>query len=99
MKKKNPVDVMICRIFLSIVPVTLTNYCKLDLFNIHKINTFCLYAIYTEAVQLRAQSVLGQLDGEIPSAREGQSAEPDTLLDTGDADFSGLSGGMVTGWR
>ena len=52
-----------------------------------------------EAVQLRAQSVLGQLAGEIPSTRDGQSAEPDKLLDTDDADFSGLSGGAGMGWR
>ena len=51
-----------------------------------------------QAVQLRAQSVLGQLDGEIPSTREGQSAEPDKLLDTGGADFSGLSEGSGMEW-
>ena len=52
-----------------------------------------------EAVQLRAQSVLGQLSGEIPSTRDGQSAEPEKLLDTSGADFSGLGGGgMAMGW-
>ena len=50
-----------------------------------------------DAVKLRAQSVLGQLDGSIPSTRDGQSAEPEKLLDTSGADFSGLSGGMSMG--
>ena len=40
---------------------------------------------------LRAESVLGQLDGEIPSTRDGQEAEPEKLLDTSGADLSGLS--------
>ena len=53
------------------------------------------------AAELRAQSVLGQISGEIPSTREGQTAEPDKLLDTGSADLSGLNsmgiGGMNFG--
>ena len=55
-----------------------------------------------EVVKLRAQGVLGQLSGEIPSTREGQSAEPDKLLDTSGADLTGLTeggsgGGMGSG--
>lgn len=46
------------------------------------------------AVELRAQGVLGQLRGEIPSTRDGQSAEPDKLLDVSGADLSGLTGGI-----
>ena len=42
---------------------------------------------------LRAESVLGQISGEIPATKEGQTAEPEKLLDTGDADLSGLSSG------
>lgn len=44
------------------------------------------------AIELRAQSVLGQLSGEIPSTREGQEAAPDKLLDVSSADLSGLTG-------
>ena len=65
---------------------------------------FCTYEEYEAAVvsinyavTLRAQSVLGQLDGAIPSTRDGQAAEPDKLLDTSGADFSGLSGGVGIG--
>ncbi len=65
---------------------------------------FCTYEEYEAAVvsinyavTLRAQSVLGQLDGTIPSTRDGQAAEPDKLLDTSGADFSGLSGGVGIG--
>ena len=49
------------------------------------------------AIQLRAQSVLGHLSVEIPSTRDGQSAEPEKLLDTSGADFSGLTGGAGMG--
>ena len=66
---------------------------------------FCTYEEYeaaasslTQAVQLRAQSVLCQIEGTIPSTRDGQSAEPEKLLDTSGADFSGLgSGGGMGG--
>ena len=44
-------------------------------------------------IELRAESVLGQIAGEIPSTRDGQEAEPEKLLDTSDADLSGLTGG------
>ena len=44
-------------------------------------------------IGLRAESVLGQISGEIPSTRDGQEAEPDKLLDTSGADLSGLTGG------
>ena len=43
-------------------------------------------------IELRAEGVLGQLDGEIPSTRDGQKAEPEKLLDTSGADLSGLTG-------
>ena len=65
---------------------------------------FCTYEEYEaaansliQAVSLRARSVLGQIDGSIPSTREGQAAEPEKLLDTSDADFSGLGGGTGGG--
>ena len=65
---------------------------------------FCTYEEYeaaanslVQAVQLRAQSVLGQIEGTIPSTRDGQSAEPSKLLDTSGADFSGLSSGGMGG--
>ncbi len=44
-------------------------------------------------IELRAEGVLGQLNGDIPSTRDGQEAEPEKLLDTSDADLSGLTGG------
>ncbi len=49
------------------------------------------------AIEWRAQGVLGQLSGEIPSTREGQEAEPDKLLDTSGADLSGLTSGFGMG--
>ena len=49
------------------------------------------------AVELRAQSVLGQLSGEIPSTREGQTAEPEKLLDVSGEDLSGLTSGYGMG--
>lgn len=49
------------------------------------------------AAELRAQSVLGQISGEIPSTRDGQSAEPEKLLDTTGADLSGLTSGFGMG--
>ncbi len=56
------------------------------------------------AIELRAQSVLGQIEGTIPATRDGQSAEPEKLLDTAGADLSGLSSGYGMGvgrnmWR
>ena len=48
-------------------------------------------------IELRAESVLGQISGEIPSTRDGQEAEPEKLLDTGSADLSGLSGSSEMG--
>ena len=48
-------------------------------------------------IELRAQSVLGQISGDIPSTREGQTAEPEKLLGAGDADLSGLTGGAGMG--
>ena len=49
------------------------------------------------AAELRAESVLGQISGEIPSTRDGQSAEPEKLLDTSSADLSGLTSGFGMG--
>ena len=49
------------------------------------------------AAELRAESVLGQISGEIPSTRDGQSAEPEKLLDTSGADLSGLTSGFGIG--
>ena len=46
------------------------------------------------AAELRAESVLGQISGDIPSTRDGQSAEPEKLLDTSSADLSGLTSGF-----
>ncbi len=40
-----------------------------------------------EAVQLRAQSVLGQLAGSIPSTSDGQKENPDSLLDASAIDL------------
>ena len=45
------------------------------------------------AVQLRAQGVLGQLSGEIPSTRDGQEAAPELLMDVSDEGLSGFTGG------
>lgn len=49
------------------------------------------------AAELRAESVLGQISGEIPSTRDGQAAEPEKLLDTSSADLSGLTSGFGMG--
>ena len=49
------------------------------------------------AIKLRAESVLGQISGEIPSTKEGQKAEPEKLLDTSGADLSGLTSGYGMG--
>ena len=50
---------------------------------------------YLEAVEMlrttierRAESILGQLDGTIPSTSDGQEAEPEALLDCTDIDLS-----------
>jgi spore coat protein CotH len=55
---------------------------------------FYTYDEYTEAsdmlyetVKLRAESILGQLDGTIPSTDEGQKANPDALLDASSIDI------------
>ena len=50
-------------------------------------------------IGLRAEGVLGQLSGEIPSTREGQEAEPEKLMDTSEADLSGLTGGSSSEMR
>ncbi len=64
---------------------------------------------YTEAVDMlktvierRAQSILGQLDGTIPSTTDGQQADSSTLIDASDLDLSVMGsqgGGMMGGGR
>lgn len=49
------------------------------------------------AIKLRAESVLGQISGDIPATKEGQAAEPEKLLDTSGADLSGLTSGYGMG--
>ena len=52
-----------------------------------------------DTVKLRAESVLGQLDGSVPSTREGQTASPDALIDASGIDISvmGSQGGANRG--
>ena len=49
---------------------------------------------------LRAESILGQLNGTIPSTEEGQTADPDLLVDTSELNFSAMGsmggGGLAT---
>ena len=58
-----------------------------------------------ETVKLRAESILGQLDGTIPSTDEGQKADPSKLVDASSIDidvmgtFSMGRGGMEEGKR
>ena len=56
---------------------------------------FYTYDKYTAAadmlidtVKLRAESVLGQLDGTVPSTHDGQTANPDVLIDASSIDIS-----------
>lgn len=70
---------------------------------------FCTYADYQTGVEtleafieLRVESVRGQLDGSIPSTSDGQQENPDALIDTGDLDVSltgsnSGGGGRMTG--
>ena len=67
---------------------------------------FCTYDQYESAagsletaIKLRAESVLGQISGEIPSTKEGQKAEPEKLLDTSGADLTGLTSGYGIGTK
>ena len=67
---------------------------------------FCTYEQFTEGVEalkefgrLRAGSVRGQLDGTIPSTREGQNADSSALVDASHLDLSvmgsfGMGGGF-----
>ncbi|MBQ6899231.1 MAG: CotH kinase family protein [Firmicutes bacterium] len=48
-----------------------------------------------EVVNLRAESISGQLDGTVPSTHEGQNANPDALIDCTDIDISVM--GSMTG--
>lgn len=67
---------------------------------------FCTYEAFQNASQallrfcsLRAQSVKGQLDGEIPSTTDGQQADDSALIDAADLDLSemGSMGSMGIG--
>lgn len=49
------------------------------------------------AMELRAKGVLAQLNGEVPSTREGQKAEPDKIMDVSGEDLSGLTSGYGMG--
>ena len=64
---------------------------------------FCTYEEFETGVEaletfcaLRAESVTGQLDGTIPTTDDGQSADPDSLIDIGDLNLSD-TGGMNMG--
>lgn len=43
-----------------------------------------------KTIERRAESILGQLEGSIPSTRDGQDAEPGKLLDCADLDLSAM---------
>ncbi len=65
---------------------------------------FCSYEEYREAVSafatlgnLRGQSVLGQLDGSVPSTSSEQSANPDKLISADGLDLSALGSSMNGG--
>lgn len=72
---------------------------------------FCTFEEYKAGIQtlaeygdLRAESILGQLNGTIPSTEEGQSENPDLLVDASDLNFSAMGsmgggGGMGGGDR
>ncbi len=72
---------------------------------------FYTYDEYRTAIQtleeygdLRAESILGQLNGTIPSTEEGHTEDPDLLVDTSELNFSAMGGmngvgGMVGGDR
>ncbi|MBQ8143621.1 MAG: CotH kinase family protein [Butyricicoccus sp.] len=49
-------------------------------------------------IELRAESILGQLDGTIPSTTDGQDAEPDKLIDCTDVNLS-VMGSQFGGGR
>ena len=71
-------------------------------------SAFCTNAEYAEAAEMlktviehRAESILGQLAGTIPSTHDGQEAEPETLIDASNLDtdvmgrqFGGGGGGF-----
>lgn len=63
-------------------------------------SAFYTYEKYQKAVStlktlgtLRAESVSGQLDGSIPNTSEGQTAEPEKLIDASSVDMSALGSG------
>ena len=58
---------------------------------------FCTYEEFQTGVEtirsfceLRGESILGQLDGTIPSTSEGQKADSSSLIDTGDLNLSNM---------
>lgn len=52
--------------------------------------------MFYQTVQLRAESIRGQLAGDIPSTTEGQEAQPELLLDSSSIDLS-VMGVMMNG--
>ncbi len=60
-----------------------TSFCTYEDFltGVEAMRTFC---------ELRGESVMGQLDGSIPSTEEGQSADSESLIDTGDLNLQDL---------
>ena len=51
-----------------------------------------------EIIRLRADSVLGQLDGTIPSTNEGQQRDSSSLIDASSIDLT-VMGSMMGGGR
>ena len=50
---------------------------------------------FNTLLQKRAQSVLGQINGEIPATWDAQKAEPKKLINCDDINLSDLGGLMV----
>jgi len=50
---------------------------------------------FNTLLQKRAQSVLGQINGEIPATWDAQKAEPEKLINCDDINLSDLGGLMV----
>ena len=65
-----------------------TKFCTYEAFEtgVEALQTFCA---------LRTESVLGQLEGRIPSTAEGQGADADALVDAGTLDLADM-GSMNT---
>ncbi len=67
---------------------------------------FCTYEDYLKALpalmtlgELRAESILGQLKGTVPSTTTSQSENPNALISTGSLTISDLGNGMGGGGR